>query len=127
MCAALYAGGCGRWVQHGGFEISIVAVVSLQSATGQRSWITEFDEKYLRQFILEDKLGICADLEKQMEELVGTYFCGWTEATKSPERSKRFLQFANTTEMSKIPSSSLRIVDRVAPARKTSAGRRGVR
>ena len=83
MCAALYAGGCGRWVQCRGFEISIVAVFSLQSASAQRSWITEFDEKYLRQFILEDKLGICADLEKQMEELVGTYFCAWTEATKS--------------------------------------------
>ncbi|TKA24886.1 Nitrite reductase [NAD(P)H] [Salinomyces thailandicus] len=53
---------------------------------------------YLRQVILEDKLGICADLEKQMEDLVGTFFCEWTEVLKSPERMKLFSQFANTDE-----------------------------
>lgn len=30
--------------------------------------------KYLRQVILEDKLGICVDLERQMEELVSSFF-----------------------------------------------------
>ena len=54
--------------------------------------------KYLRQVILEDKLGISADLEKQMEELVDSYFCEWTEVIKNPERRKQFMQFANTTE-----------------------------
>jgi len=52
--------------------------------------------KYLREVILEDKLGICAELEKQMQELVSTFFCEWTEAVKSPERRKQFQQFANT-------------------------------
>jgi len=54
--------------------------------------------KYLREVILEDKLGICADLEQQMEDLVGSYFCEWTEALKSPERMKLFSQFGNTEE-----------------------------
>jgi nitrite reductase (NAD(P)H) len=54
--------------------------------------------KYLREVILEDKLRICADLEKQMEELVESYFCEWTEVIKNPERRKQFLQFANTSE-----------------------------
>jgi len=54
--------------------------------------------KYLREVILEDKLGICADLEKQMEELVESYFCEWTEVVKNPERRKQFMQFANTSE-----------------------------
>lgn len=54
--------------------------------------------KYLRQVVLEDKLGICAALEKQMEELVSSFFCEWTEAVKSPERRKQFQQFANTPE-----------------------------
>ena len=54
--------------------------------------------KYLREVILEDKLGICADLEKQMEDLVGSYFCEWTEVLKSPERLKLFSQFGNTEE-----------------------------
>ncbi|KZF23361.1 nitrite reductase [Xylona heveae TC161] len=54
--------------------------------------------KYLREVILEDKLGICAELEKQMEELVGSYFCEWTEAIKDPERRKAFQQFGNTED-----------------------------
>lgn len=54
--------------------------------------------KYLREVILEDKLGICADLEQQMEDLVGSFFCEWTEVLKSPERMKLFSQFGNTDE-----------------------------
>lgn len=54
--------------------------------------------QYLREVILEDKLGICADLEKQMQELVGTFFCEWTETINDPEKRKAFQQFANTTE-----------------------------
>ncbi|TVY48722.1 Nitrite reductase [NAD(P)H] [Lachnellula cervina] len=54
--------------------------------------------KYLREVILEDKLGICASLEAQMEELVGTFFDEWAEAIKDPERAKHFQQFANTKD-----------------------------
>lgn len=54
--------------------------------------------KYLREVVLEDKLGICADLEKQMADLCNSYFCEWTEAIKNPEIRKRFAQFGNTSE-----------------------------
>ncbi|WPG97851.1 Nitrite reductase [Acrodontium crateriforme] len=54
--------------------------------------------KYLRDVILEDKLGICAELEKQMEDLVSSFFCEWTETLKSPEKMKMFSQFANTKD-----------------------------
>ena len=54
--------------------------------------------KYLREVILEDKLGICAELEKQMQDLVGTFFCEWTEVINDPERRKLFQQFGNTEE-----------------------------
>ena len=54
--------------------------------------------KYLREVILEDKLGICAELEKQMEELVGTFFCEWTEVINNPEKRAAFQQFNNTSE-----------------------------
>ncbi|KAJ9656930.1 hypothetical protein H2201_008369 [Coniosporium apollinis] len=54
--------------------------------------------KYLREVILEDKLGICKDLEQQMEDLVGTFFCEWTEVVQNPERRKLFSQFINTDE-----------------------------
>ena len=63
-------------------------------------WIENLDGgiQYLKEVILDDKLGICADLEKQMEDLIGTYFCEWTETLKSPERMKLFSQFANSDE-----------------------------
>ncbi|KAJ5291634.1 hypothetical protein N7478_000885 [Penicillium angulare] len=53
---------------------------------------------YLREVILDDKLGICADMERQMQELVKSYFCEWTETVKDPKRRKNFQQFANTDE-----------------------------
>lgn len=53
---------------------------------------------YLREVILEDKLGICAELEKQMQELVGTFFCEWTETLNDPEKRKAFQQFANSSD-----------------------------
>ncbi|TAQ90553.1 hypothetical protein B7494_g1107 [Chlorociboria aeruginascens] len=54
--------------------------------------------KYLRSVILEDKLGICASLEEQMEALVGTFFDEWAEAVASAEISAKFTQFNNTTD-----------------------------
>ncbi|KAJ5158350.1 FAD-dependent pyridine nucleotide-disulfide oxidoreductase [Penicillium coprophilum] len=53
---------------------------------------------YLKEVIVDDKLGICADMEKQMHELVDSYFCEWTETVKDPKRRKVFQQFANTDE-----------------------------
>lgn len=54
---------------------------------------------YLREVILQDKLGICADLEKQMQDLVGTFFCEWTETLNNPEKRQWFRQFANTDDV----------------------------
>ena len=54
--------------------------------------------KYLQEVVLEDKLGLCAELEKQMNELVGTFFCEWTEVINNPERRRAFQQFDNTKE-----------------------------
>lgn len=54
--------------------------------------------KYLREVILEDKLGICASLEAQMEELVGTFYDEWAQAVTTPAIRKKFTQFDNTTD-----------------------------
>lgn len=53
---------------------------------------------YLREVILEDRLGICASLEAQMQELVDSYFDEWAEAINNPAMQERFKQFANTDE-----------------------------
>ncbi len=52
----------------------------------------------LKQVIIEDKLGICAELEKQMQFLVDTYQCEWKAVVDSPEKRRLFRQFVNTDE-----------------------------
>lgn len=54
--------------------------------------------KYLQDVVLRDKLGICASLEAQMQELVESFFDEWAEAVKSPEIAAKFKQFNNTDE-----------------------------
>ncbi|KAL6865801.1 Nitrite reductase [NAD(P)H] [Amphichorda felina] len=54
--------------------------------------------KYLQEVILEDKLGICASLEAQMQELVDSFFDEWAEAIKTPAIAAKFKQFHNTDD-----------------------------
>ena len=53
---------------------------------------------YLRDVIVDDRLGICAEMEMQMQDLVDGYFCEWTEILGNPERQRAFRQFENTDE-----------------------------
>uniref|UniRef100_T1WHB5 Nitrite reductase [NAD(P)H] n=1 Tax=Hapsidospora chrysogena TaxID=5044 RepID=T1WHB5_HAPCH len=54
--------------------------------------------KYLQEVVLEDKLGICASLEAQMQELVDSFFDEWAEAIKTPAIASKFRQFQNTDD-----------------------------
>jgi nitrite reductase (NADH) large subunit len=51
---------------------------------------------YLKSVILEDKLGICAELEAEMKFVVDTYQCEWNQAINDPETLKRFRHFVNS-------------------------------
>ncbi|WP_417548185.1 nitrite reductase large subunit NirB [Marinobacter segnicrescens] len=50
---------------------------------------------YLKQVVLEDSLGICAELEQHMADIVGTYQCEWKSAVEDPQKRKRFREFVN--------------------------------
>lgn len=54
--------------------------------------------RYLREVILDDKLGINASLEAQMAELVDSYFDEWAEAVNNQAIASKFRQFHNTDE-----------------------------
>ncbi|KAI1101730.1 nitrite reductase [Jackrogersella minutella] len=54
--------------------------------------------RYLREVVLEDKLGICASLEAQMQELVDSFFDEWAAAVRDPIIAAKFRQFANTRD-----------------------------
>ena len=51
--------------------------------------------KYLREVILKDRLGICASLEAQMRDLVGSFFDEWAAAVADPAARRKFRQFHN--------------------------------
>ncbi|AUX37953.1 MULTISPECIES: nitrite reductase large subunit NirB [Sorangium] len=53
---------------------------------------------YLRQVIIEDSLGICEELEKEMAHLIATYECEWKAAVSDPEKLKQFRPFVNAGE-----------------------------
>ena len=45
---------------------------------------------HLREVIVDDKLGICDELDKQMQHSVNSYHCEWKDAIEDPEKLKRF-------------------------------------
>ena len=53
---------------------------------------------YLKQVIIHDSLGICAELEAEMQHLVNTYQCEWKSTIEDPEKMKRFRHFVNSEE-----------------------------
>ncbi|QFT56255.1 nitrite reductase large subunit NirB [Microbulbifer sp. THAF38] len=63
-------------------------------------WLESLDGglDYLREVIIDDKLGICAELEAQMSRVVDSYQCEWKSAINDPEKLKRFRQFVNSGE-----------------------------
>jgi len=51
----------------------------------------------LRRVIVEDSLGIAADLERDMQRMIDTYSCEWADAVADPEKRALFRPFANDT------------------------------
>ena len=50
---------------------------------------------YLKEVVIDDRLGICAELEEQMNSIVGTYQCEWKTTLQDEEKLKRFRHFIN--------------------------------
>jgi nitrite reductase (NADH) large subunit len=53
---------------------------------------------YLKQVVIEDSLGIANALDVEMQGLVDTYECEWTQVIENPELQKRFRHFTNSDE-----------------------------
>jgi nitrite reductase (NADH) large subunit len=55
--------------------------------------------EYLRSVVIDDALGICAELEADMARHVDTYECEWKAVVDDPERTERFRTFVNSDEV----------------------------
>ncbi|MBL4620955.1 MAG: nitrite reductase large subunit [Immundisolibacteraceae bacterium] len=51
---------------------------------------------YLRSVVIDDRLGINAELELQMQAVIDSYACEWKAAVEDPESVKRFSHFVNS-------------------------------
>jgi nitrite reductase (NADH) large subunit len=54
--------------------------------------------EYVRRVVLDDELGIGAELEADMARHVERYQCEWKQTLESPERLSRFVTFVNSDE-----------------------------
>jgi nitrite reductase (NADH) large subunit len=68
--------------------------------TRTATWLNKLDGgiEYLRNVVVNDSLGIAAQLEAEMQVLVDNYKCEWKEVVESPELRKRFSHFVNAPE-----------------------------
>jgi nitrite reductase (NADH) large subunit len=57
---------------------------------------------YLRDVVINDRLGICAQLEQDMQHLVDTYQCEWAKVVSDPALRAQFRHFANSTESDQV-------------------------
>lgn len=53
---------------------------------------------YLKSVVIEDKLGLCDELEQEMSHIVESYQCEWKTTIDDPEKMKRFTHFVNSDE-----------------------------
>ena len=72
---------------------------------------------HLRAVVLDDSLGLCAELDAAMERHVATYSDEWADALADPERIARFTSFVNAPD---VPDPSIAFVQergQIRPAR----------
>ncbi|MBY5924125.1 MULTISPECIES: nitrite reductase large subunit NirB [unclassified Halomonas] len=50
---------------------------------------------YLKAVILDDSLGLGAELERQMQQVIDSYQCEWAGALSDPDKLKRFRSYVN--------------------------------
>jgi nitrite reductase (NADH) large subunit len=63
-------------------------------------WLEKLDGgiEYLYDVIVNDSLGLGAELERDMQKLVDSYKCEWREVVNDPERRAKFQHFANSPD-----------------------------
>ncbi|MBI5255608.1 MAG: nitrite reductase large subunit [Burkholderiales bacterium] len=76
---------------------------------------------YLKQVLLDDSLGLAAELEAQMQHVVDTYQCEWKSAVTDPAVRSRFRSFVNSDQ----PDEHIVFVEergQIRPARSVAHG-----
>ncbi|WGS48124.1 nitrite reductase large subunit NirB [Paraburkholderia sp. D15] len=75
---------------------------------------------YLIDVVVNDRLGVAADLEAEMQHVVDTYECEWKKAVTDPHTRKRFRHFVNSSE----PDRNVSFVEERGQIRPATPGER---
>jgi len=54
---------------------------------------------YLKSVVIADKLGLCEQLEQQMQHVITTYQCEWKTTIEDAAKLKRFHHFVNSDQL----------------------------
>jgi nitrite reductase (NADH) large subunit len=75
-------------------------IMTADKLTRTAVWIDKLEGgiEHLKAVVIEDKLGICHELESMMQFLVDSYRCEWAEVVKDPAKRQLFRQFVNTDD-----------------------------
>lgn len=52
----------------------------------------------VKDVVINDSLGLAAELEQEMQHIVDTYVCEWQKTLETPEKLQRFRPFVNSEE-----------------------------
>jgi len=63
-------------------------------------WVESLDGgiDFLKEVVIDDKLGICDELDRRMKLQVETYQCEWKNVVDTPALRRKFRQFVNVEE-----------------------------
>jgi nitrite reductase (NADH) large subunit len=70
-------------------------------------WVVDKGLDHIRSVIVDDSLGLCADLDAAMARHVADYTDEWADTLADPERLARFVHFVNAPD---VPDPSIRRV-----------------
>jgi len=68
--------------------------------TRTATWLNKMEGgmSYLKNVVMNDSLGIAAQLEEEMQLLVDSFHCEWKEVINNPALRKRFTHFVNAPQ-----------------------------
>jgi nitrite reductase (NADH) large subunit len=83
------------------------------------SWLNNLEGglDYLKSVVIDDRLGIAADLQADMARIIASYQCEWRTTIEDPQKVRSFRSFVNSDE----PDPSLSFVAERAQHRPASS------
>jgi nitrite reductase (NADH) large subunit len=98
-------------------------IATADKLTRTSVWLDKMEGgiEHLKNVIINDSLGIGAELEQQMQYLVDTYRCEWAEVVNDPVARAKFTHFANSAE----PDDTIELMTERAQTRPVDWGTPG--